>query len=332
MKKILALIIAILSVFFSCSLVLAAEDSRLAFSSVHDIDLDDLAGGSVKQQRNSMLSFARGVSAQSVFILNAPVSGVQDKLFNWNPASHPELEVWMHQPLPNSPTAADFSGLANLPDNSSVKALKEGTANLSADKPSYLLSPSEIAQIGSGPHDVAGFWGPVLANRVQNFLSGHYHEPSFSYTENGQSIHPLSELKMLFRSDPKIFRQFQPLLATTPILSTGPVKPAKLYYEVFDVEGSAVLGTGAMFTQKVGDSVQIIDLEYYVNSTVYCTIEMYQLWPVQVQGKDQTLVWRGDFVSTGSVAYLHGMERMAASMLMLQDVSQAISVFRSELK
>jgi len=35
-------------------------------------------------------------------------------------------------------------------------------------------------------------------------------------------------------------------------------------------------------------------------------------------------------VSTVNVAYLHGTERLASGMLMLQDVKQAVDAFRSE--
>jgi len=43
-------------------------------------------------------------------------------------------------------------------------------------------------------------------------------------------------------------------------------------------------------------------------------------------------VWREDLVSTSNVAYLHGMERLASTMLMLQDVKQGIDAFRAEFK
>ena len=59
---------------------------------------------------------------------------------------------------------------------------------------------------------------------------------------------------------------------------------------------------------------------------------MEKLWPVTLGGKNGTLVWRTDMVSTANVAYLHGTERLASGMLMLQDVKQAVDAFRSEFK
>ena len=48
--------------------------------------------------------------------------------------------------------------------------------------------------------------------------------------------------------------------------------------------------------------------------------------------KLETLVWRDDLVSTSNVAYLHGTERLASGMIMLQDVKEAIDAFRTEFK
>jgi len=53
---------------------------------------------------------------------------------------------------------------------------------------------------------------------------------------------------------------------------------------------------------------------------------------VTINGRTETLVWRDDMVSTANIAYLHGTERLASGMIMLQDVKQAIDAFRSEFK
>jgi hypothetical protein len=56
------------------------------------------------------------------------------------------------------------------------------------------------------------------------------------------------------------------------------------------------------------------------------------LWPMTIDGKSGTLIWRADMVSTANVAYLHGTERLASGMLMLQDVKQAVDAFRAEFR
>ena len=76
--------------------------------------------------------------------------------------------------------------------------------------------------------------------------------------------------------------------------------------------------------------VLVADIEYFLNGGIYVSLELEQLSSVQVEGRDETLVWRADLVSTANVAYLHGTERLASGMIMLQDVKQAVDAFRSE--
>jgi len=51
-----------------------------------------------------------------------------------------------------------------------------------------------------------------------------------------------------------------------------------------------------------------------------------------VNRKTETLVWRDDLVSAPNIAYLHGTERLAAGMIMLQETKQGIEAFRTEFK
>src|SRR5476651_924209 len=88
----------------------------LAFTAFSNVDINALAGGTVLQARGGLLSFPRGITSQSLYIINALPADVQNKLIHWNPARHPELKVWLHKALPAQPTAADFSDLGTLPD------------------------------------------------------------------------------------------------------------------------------------------------------------------------------------------------------------------------
>ena len=98
----------------------------------------------------------------------------------------------------------------------------------------------------------------------------------------------------------------------------------------FDIEGSALpWATGAIYQGATGTSIQSVDIEFYVNSGIYAEIELEQLWPVTVNGRAETLVWRDDMVSTQNIAYLHGTERLASGMIMLQETKQGIEAFRS---
>jgi hypothetical protein len=312
-------------------------NSDLKFTAFSNVDVTALAGGLVLQQRGPLLSFQRGITAQTLFIINAAPTAVSQKLITWNPQTHAELKVWIHRALPASPTAADFRDLASLPDNSSVGYLITGTAKLDPDKPALLMSKAEAQAIkplqGQNLDKKAlfvNFWSQLLAGRAQAMLQGKL--DSGVYSTSDGDVRSAGEVLSLLRCDPKVYGDFHPLLASSAIFASNKIAPARLYYDCFDVEGYGALGTGAIFQAVSGTALQSVDCEYYVNSSIYTTIELEKMWPIAVNGKNETLVWREDLVSTPDVTSLHGVERLASSMLMLQDVKQGVDAFRAEFK
>jgi hypothetical protein len=312
-------------------------NSDLAFTAFSNVDVNAMAEGKVLQVRGPLLDFQRGIVAQSLYILPVTPVEVQHKLVSWNPASHPKLEVWIHQELPVKPTPADFAGLANLPDNSSVNYQINTTATLDPKNPALQLNKSEaplIVPLQAQKMDKKAlyikFWSQILANRVNLFLSGKLESESYSVGDG--EIRPMDEIKSLIRSDTKIYADFHPLFSQTPLYSSTKAAPAAIYYDCFDIQGYGSLGTGAVYQAPNGAAIQSFDVEYFANSSIYVTIELEKLWPITVNGKNETLVWRQDLVSTPNVSYLHGVERLASSMIMLQEVQTAIDAFRSEFK
>jgi hypothetical protein len=316
-------------------------NSDLAFSAFQNVDLNALSGGQVLQARGPIMAFARGITSQSLFVIDAAPADVARKLATWSPASHPELKVWLHKPLPAQPTLADFGGLAELPDNSSVQFQYKSLEGFNPSNPALQVSREEAqliaaakAQGGDGKTLFAKVWPQILLGRLQTFLSGN----GGSSTDIGADgeVHPLSDVKSLLHSDPRVYGEYQRLLKTTPAraLATGgaSVPATSLYYECFDVQGQAAVGTGAMYQGAMGNAIQSADIEYYTNNGVYATVELEQMWPVTIGGRNETLVWREDLVSAPNVEYLHGTERMASSMIMLQDTKAGVDAFRSEFR
>jgi hypothetical protein len=328
---------------FAAAPVRADLNSDLAFSAFSNVDVDALAGGAVLQARGGLLSFPRGITSQSLYIIDALPADVQNKLIHWNPASHPELKVWLHKSrLPAQPTAADFSALASLPDNSSVQFQIDATAKFDPDSPSLQVSKEEaqlISTTAAQEKDPKALfvraWSQILAGRITSFLGGR--GASDNDVVNGGDVRPLSDVKSLLHSDIKVYGQYQRLLNQTPVkalagASAARITPADIYYECFDVEGSAALGAGAVYQGANGTSIQSADIEYYVNSGIFAEIELEQMWPITVNGKTETLVWRDDMVSAPNIAYLHGTERLASGMIMLQETKDGIEAFRAEFK
>jgi hypothetical protein len=318
-------------------------NSDLAFTAFQNIDVNVLAGGNVLQARGGLMTFARGITSQSLFIIDAAPADVAEKLLTWNPSTHADLKVWMHLSLPPQPTLADFGGLATLPDNKSVQYQIDATAKLDPAKPSLQVSKEEaqliatVAQQEKDPKALfAKAWSQIILGRINDFLSGRGGS-EYDIMDDGTSLRPLSDVKSLLHSDIKVYGQYQRLLNQTPFKSlagaTGPkMPPSNLYCDIFDVEGSAALGTGAIYQGSNGSAIQSMDTEYYTNSGVYVTIELEEMWPIQVGGKSETLVWRDDLVSAPSIAVLHGVDRLGAGMIMLQETMDGVKAFRSEFK
>jgi hypothetical protein len=312
-------------------------NSDLAFSNFSNVDLNALAGGTILQARGGLVFFQRGIITQSLYVVDASPTEVQSKLIHWNPADHSELKVWFHKSVSANPKPSDFSSLANMPQNSSTQFLIDSTAKFDANSPSLQVNKQEAQLIASTPAGdpkarFATIWSQILSERFTSFLSGRI--GSDSYYSPAGDIQLMDDIRKLIHSDPNVYIQFQRLFNQTPIKASGSGKstPANLYFQSFDIQGSAALVDGAMYQAANGTSIQSCDIDFYVNYGVYATIELEQMWPVTINGKTETLVWRDDLVSAPSVAYLHGTERLASGMIMLQDVKQNIEAFKSEFK
>lgn len=317
-------------------------NADLAFTSFQNVDVNAMAGGTILQARGGMLAFQRGITSQSLFIINAAPADVARKLITWNPASHPDLKVWFHKSLSPQPTLADFADLGNLPDNKSVKFQIDSTASLDPANPSLQVSKPEaqlIAATAAQEKDPKALftkaWSQILLGRITSFLSGH--GGSDSDIATGGDVHPMSDVKSLFHAESKVYGEYQKLLNQTPFkalpgASATKIAPVDLYCDMFDVQGSAAMGTGVTYQAPSGNAIQSVDVEYYTNYGVYTTIELEQMWPITVNGKSETLVWRDDLVSAPNIAYLAGTERLASRMIMLQETKEGVVAFRDEFK
>jgi hypothetical protein len=344
MKSLYASALLVLGLALSLAAPLRADlNADLAFTAFHDVDVNAMSGGAVVQARGPIMTFPRGITSQSLFIIDAAPADVAHKLVTWNPQTHSDLKVWLHKSLPPQPTAADFSDLANLPDNSSVKFQIDSTAGFNPSSPSFQVSKEEgqlIATTAAQEKDAkalyAKVWSQILLGRINDFLGGR--GGSSVDAASGGDVHPMSDVKSLLHSDIKIYGQYQRLLNQTPFkalagnTSATRIPPTNLYCDLFDVQGSAALGTGAIYQAANGPALQSLDVEYFTNYGVYCTIELEQMWPINVNGKPETLVWRDDLVSAPNVAYLHGTERLASSMIMLQETKGGVDAFKAEFK
>jgi hypothetical protein len=250
---------------------------------------------------------------------------------SWNPARHSDLRVYLY-----SSSATDFSRLASAPDNAAVRYLATATAQRSPD---LQLSAAEVnmlpaggggAEAGMSPA-LAAAWGKILGARASAFASGgSASQPP--YENASPAVRPNEELSGLLRGYDKIRQQFSGLLSATGIgRGAGSIKP-NMYWELVDADGKGVVALGAQYSRPgANGAIQTASANYYASGGYFARITLHQLWPVQVEGRDSTLVWRGDFVSSAGVAGTRGIERMGAESVMIKDVGRAVAAFRADV-
>lgn len=311
--------------------------SELAAFSVFDkVDLADLANSDAKTAHGPPMSNPRYLSVQSCYVAPVSPNQMNEALRQWNPIKHRELKVFLHSDIPAAPTANDFSKLQNAPDNGAVRALVSATEKMSSDlqisrEEAKKFSASGDKGSGAMPAAVAKFWADLLADRARAFSSGGISSQP-PYDHSGGAIRPGEELNGLLGQQEKIRRQFSGFLGDTGAgRGAGSLRP-ELYWELVDVDDQGVVTLGASYRRTAaGGTCQAADILYYASGGYYVALTLHQMWPVTVNGKASTLVWRGDLISSDSLVSLHGVERLASESAMMKDVAKAISLFRRDM-
>jgi hypothetical protein len=316
-----------LALLFPVTLLAADPVAELAkFSVFGTVNLPQLAKGEIKTGQGTPMSTGRFLSVQSCFVVPNPPAKVMATMRQFDPTSHRDLKVYLHVQLPPSPSIADFSKLNNAPGNSAVETLTAATKKMSTD---LQISRAE-AQRYSASQPVFSFWSDLLARRAQDFVAGGVaREAPYDYSKG--SIQPAREFAELIRQQGNVSRQFGGFLARTGLFDgKGSLKP-DLYWELLQAEDSGVLTLGATYSQSTaGNGVQVADGLYYASGGYYVSLTLHQLWPVTIDGRASTLVWRGNFISARSVGDLHGIGRLGAESAMKKEILRAVTIFQRD--
>lgn len=292
---------------FSTASALGADPvAELAsFSVFPKVDLGQLSKGDVKPVRGGSLGSARNLFVQTVYVAPHPPDALLAKMRGWNPARHPELKVYLHI------EGSNFSRLQNPPDNAAIRYLTTATSGNSSD---LQLSAAERKLLPG--ENFATVWTKILSDRARAGISG---QPP--YDNASPTVRPGDEVNALLRGQDKIGRQFSGVLGGSK----------ESYWELLNVDERGVLSLGAFTSRSgAGGSIQTANAHYYASGGYYAGLTLHQLWPVQVEGRASTLVWRGDMVSSGSVAGLRGIEKIAAESTMIKDIARVVSAFRRD--
>ena len=326
--------------FISISLILLAASALpklmadpvaeiISFSNFKEVDLKKLAKGDVISASGATMRFSRGLEVESLFIVPMPVMKANELQQKWDGVRHSELKVYQHVDLPRRAAAQDFQRIASAPQNSSVGKFVTATEKLNPERPELQMSAAEAKSAGkieggakgTMPPGVSAFWINLLHGRASAFLQGGLAgQPA--YASRGGAVRPADEAAELLRERPAIRKQFSSLAAT---MTGGAGGNPALYYELFDVEGRAALSLGATYSRAAGDAMQTGTVQFYSSDGFFVLLSVAQMWPVQIEGKSATLVWRSDLLSSSQLGDLRGIERSGASVAMRKEIQKNIT-------
>jgi hypothetical protein len=298
-----------------------------------DADLNKLAGGDVLASRGPAMSFARGLSVESAYVVRAPVKTTVSLQQQWKPVRHPELKIYAQGDLAGRGSPGDFQGLASARSSSSVKAFVDATLRLPQDASKLQLSNAEAKAFtggGSGgegtmPASVVAFWSKLLADRAQSFASGGLSAQA-PYETTGSPVRVEEEVSRLIRESGNVRSYFGSLISSTPI-GGGRGGSGAQSWQLFDADGLAAVSLTASFGKPAGDGWQSADLQYYASGAVYTVVTFYQLWPVKLDNQDATLVWRVDMTSSAQLGELRGVERLGSGAALMREVQKSVRAF-----
>ncbi len=311
--------------------------SDLASFSIFDkVDLAQLAKSDVKTAHGPPMSNPRFLAVQSCYVApgSSPAQQIE-ALRRWDATRHRELKVFLHSDLSSNPAPSSFEKLKSAPGNAAVRSFVAATQKLA---PTLQISKEEAKKFTPGaaggggtiPAAVATFWADILSARTKAFVSGGMSaQPPYDHA--GPSIRASEEVNGLLREQGKIRNQFSGLLGATGIgRSSGSLKP-ELYWELLEADDQGVITLGASYNRSgPGGTYQAADVLYYASGGYYVALTLYQLWPVTVDGKASTLVWRGDMISAASLGTLHGVERLGSESVMMKNITKAVTLFRRD--
>src|SRR5215212_6776068 len=305
--------------------------AELASFSVFDkVDLNELAKSEAKTMHGPPMN-GRYLSVQSCYVMPGEPARQVEAMRRWDPTRNRDLKVFVHGDLPGSPSPANFSKLKSAPNNATVSSFVSATQKLG---PELQISRDEAKKMnaagggGNMPDSVVTFWSELLANRARLFTSGGTAaQPAY---DHAAGVRPNDEFRSLLKQQGKIQKQFAEFLGSTGIGRGSGSLPPELYWELLDVDDQGVVTLGASYARSGPAGAQTADVLYYSSGGYYVALTLHQMWPVTIDGKPSTLIWRGDMISSAALESLHGVERLASEGAMVKDISRSVALFRRQ--
>jgi hypothetical protein len=310
-----------------------------SFSDFQQIDLNRVLNGEILSERDAPMNFPNGISAQTCYAMALPAADAAKHLQLWNPAPYAELKVFAFHEVHVPPQSSDFQSLDFHASQSPVRWLLGKTMATTPTKSDLNLTRDEAKQLSdcvpkkADPAKVSECWANLLTARAiafqQKGLAG-----TMPYEVAGEAVSPSEQMRSMLLEQLTVSHEFLPLLKAIGLLGkdTRPSLTPIYYWTLFDADYHGTISLGAVYLLPVGDRFQILDMEYYVNANYYTSATLYEVWPVDNQGKPAALVWRGDFFAAPTLRFTKGTDRIAYGALMLQDIKKEIRAMQAGAK
>ena len=312
----------VLPLFSILAVVLHAAEPAGAFrpwSAVEKFDLEKLARGKIATECNGSMNFARGISAQAVFVVEATPENALRALLTSDPTKRADTDTYQRIVFHGE----DDAGFARVKLDAKLPPVHR-LLEAMRKRDDLHLSREEIAQLpkGASVEEAQRFWANTLTQRWSR------------WTQHGELRAPdtfdvRSEITSLLKEEPKIAQHFATLLS--PFTQTGvPAAPAQHYWDLSTVNHTAAIGLGTIYTHVADGRQQVLDVTYYASSGYLTSITLYEMLPITIQGQPRTLVWEGCLVSAPALSGGFGVKKAVGSRMMAGDLEKSVRFFQQD--
>ncbi len=297
----------------------------------------DLAGGEIRGNHVPMEGLALNMDVETCYVLALPpekvIERIRDLKHSPNDTGDKTLGASIDHRVSSPATRSDlqdfsvqniaqwsfFGGGGGLADTSQL--------NLDQEEKQKVAGAS--TEKNADKSAVSAAWKEILLQRALAFqnkgLMG-----SAPYQTGNDKFEPGPELVVMLKKRGPVLNRF---LGVLDGVMSGRQVPNSLdpvyYWENSSIQGDQTVALAGIFVQT-GESYKTAEITYYVSSKYYISLTLSEFFPVQINGKTRTFVWRSDFVITPSIGFAKGIERMAAENIMLIEVKRSIRSFMDE--
>jgi hypothetical protein len=311
-------------------------------SAFKDVTPEALAGGKILGDRIPVPQSKYGLSVETAYL--APLAPAELlKKMNATDASgvgegSKDFEKDLHVPFSTPATSADFSKLLLDTEKSSDKKFISRLTKVTQPKHDLYLSRAEAARLGAAFEKVSGdtaavgplseVWRELLLGRATTFQKGGL-SACAPYENAAAPLRLKEELTRLFtasKDSTEIYQRFATLFS---IVFNHGAQSSKgtptFFWEQSKVQGETVLTLGTQISETTSGGFRQLELQFFVTSQYYTSLILTEAWPVNIEGKPHSLVWRGDYVLTPYIPLVKGIERLAAENIMLIEIKRSVA-------